>query len=213
MQKNQIKFDLIQMPPQNTNSVVLSVDDMCVVFDPWGRAQDWKNYFAENKLKPLALYATHGHPDHISSAPDLARHYDIDWYMSHRDMDLIDWGNGLLSHFGLPQITGDYKRPLDLSVGQFEILPNVWAEIIPLPGHTLGGVGYYFAQFGVLIVGDTLFQKSYGRTDLPGGNPDTLFQSISKIRNMHLPDATSVVHGHGHHTTIGWLKQNNPYFK
>jgi glyoxylase-like metal-dependent hydrolase (beta-lactamase superfamily II) len=86
-------------------------------------------------------------------------------------------------------------------------------RVFSLPGHTRGGMGFYFPDDDVLIIGDTLFQNSYGRTDLPGGDEQLLFESIAKIYDMCLPDTTVVIHGHGMHTTIGWLKQNNPFFK
>ena len=213
MQKQKNKFELVQMSPQNTNSVVIFDDDKCVVFDPWGRVDDWENYFATRGVRPVAIYATHGHPDHISAAAALATRFNIDWYMSHADLDLIEWGNGLLQYFKLPQLSPNDKKPINLSAGVCTILRDTKMQIIELPGHTRGGVGYYFPDDGVLVVGDTLFQESYGRTDLPGGDEQSLFQSIAKIYNMYLPDTTAVVHGHGMHTTIGLLKQKNAFFR
>ena len=213
MQSPKNKIELVQMPPQNTNSVVVFNDANCIVFDPWGRAGDWKKYFSEHNVTPIAIYATHGHPDHISAAAELAEHFDIDWHMSHLDMDLIDWGNGLLDYFGLPKLSHDNRAPIDISSDcRKMIFSDTEMQIITLPGHTRGGVGYYLPDAGVFIVGDTLFQDSYGRTDFPGGDEQILFQSISKIYDMKLPDTTVVIHGHGHHTTIGWLKQNNRFF-
>ena len=201
------------MSPQNTNSVVVFNGDKCVVFDPWGRIDDWNRYFVEHQTQPIAVYATHGHSDHISAAAAIASRYDIDWYMSHTDLDLIDWGNGLLEYFRLPKLSLADKKPVDLKPGAHTILLDTKMQVIPLPGHTRGGVGFYFPDDGVFIVGDTLFQDAYGRTDLPGGDEKILFESIAKIYDMHLPDETVVLHGHGMHTTIGWLRRNNPFFK
>lgn len=213
MQSPRNKFEIVQMSPQNTNSVVVFDGDKCVVFDPWGRADDWEKYFVSHDVTPTAIYATHGHPDHISAAAELATRFNIDWYMSHMDLDLIEWGNGLLEYFGLPKLSAQDKAPIDLVDDKQTILSTTKMCVISLPGHTRGGVGYFFPDYGVFLVGDTLFQDSYGRTDLPGGDEKVLFQSIGKIYDMHLPDSTSVVHGHGMHTTIGWLKENNPFFK
>ena len=213
MQKQKNKFELVQMSPQNTNSVVIFDGDKCVVFDPWGCVNDWKKYFKERGVYPTAIYATHGHSDHISAAAQLAEQFGIDWYMSHADLDLIDWGNGLLEYFGLPKLSPNDKAPINITAGEHTILSDTKMQIIELPGHTRGGVGYLFPDDNILIVGDTLFQTAYGRTDLPGGDEKTLFKSISKIFDMHLPDWTAVIHGHGMHTNIGWLKQNNPFFK
>ena len=63
------KFELIQMPPQNTQSVIVRSGVVCVIFDPWGRAEDWENVLKERGLTLRAIYVTHGHPDHISAAP------------------------------------------------------------------------------------------------------------------------------------------------
>ena len=210
-QKN--KFELVQMSPQNTNSVVIFDGAHCVIFDPWGRADDWEKYLESRNVKPVAIYATHGHSDHISAAAELATRFNIDWYMSHADMDLIDWGNGLLEYFDLPKLSPNDKTPIDLTIGEHTILSGTKMRVFSLPGHTRGGMGFYFPDDDVLIIGDTLFQNSYGRTDLPGGDEQLLFESIAKIYDMCLPDTTVVIHGHGMHTTIGWLKQNNPFFK
>ena len=200
------------MSPQNTNSVVIFDGDRCVVFDPWGCAEDWEKYFNDRDVRPAAIYATHGHSDHISAAAQIAARYDIDWHMSHLDLDLIDWGNGLLEYFGLPKLSPTDKQPINIIAGKHTILGYTRMQVIELPGHTRGGVGYLFPEDNVFIVGDTLFQTAYGRTDLPGGDENTLFASISKIYDMNLPDYTAVIHGHGMHTTIGWLKNNNPFF-
>ena len=85
-------------------------------------------------------------------------------------------------------------------------------KIIASPGHTPGGVMFYFPQHRVLLVGDTIFQDSYGRTDFPGGSDVDIIKSIHNLYAMNLNDDTVVVHGHGMETNIGWLKQNNPYF-
>ena len=210
-QKN--KFELVQMSPQNTNSVVIFDGANCVIFDPWGHADDWEKYLESHDMKPTAIYATHGHSDHISAAAKIATRFNIDWHMSHNDLDLIEWGNGLLEYFNLPKLSPNDKAPIDLVPGEHIILSGTKMHVFALPGHTRGGMGFYFPDYNVFIVGDTLFQDSYGRTDLPGGNENILFQSIAKIYNMQLPDTTAVIHGHGMHTTVGWLKQHNPFFK
>ena len=114
MPKKKNKFELVQMPPQNTNSVVIFDGDNCVVFDPWGRADDWEKYFVSHDVTPTAIYATHVHPDHISAAAQIATRFNIDWYMSHMDLDLIEWGNGLLDYFNLPKLSPNDKAPIDI---------------------------------------------------------------------------------------------------
>ena len=80
------------------------------------------------------------------------------------------------------------------------------------PGHTLGSCCYYFKDQGILFSGDTLFQGSVGRSDLPTGDWDQLMNSVNNIL-MKLPDETTVFPGHGPATTIGQERKTNPYVR
>lgn len=206
------KFELIQMPPRNTQSVIVRSGVDCIIFDPWGRAEDWANVLNERGLTLCAIYVTHGHPDHISAAPKLAQMFNVPWYLHNADFRLVGWGNDLLEYFGLPPITIGDVRPTALELTRTEILPNMFMEIIETPGHTPGGVAYHFPDEQVIIIGDTLFQESVGRYDLPGGDKNMLMKSIANLYNLQLPDETEVIHGHGMATTVEWLIKNNPYF-
>lgn len=214
MQKNNdIKFEVLHLPPTNTNSLLVANGTDAVIFDPWGKAADWEKVLLERGLKLRAIYATHGHPDHISAAPALARAFNIDWFLNANDNYLIGWGNELLDMFGIPHIHDNYKKPLNLSAGTIEILPDIQMEIMESPGHTPGGLMFYFPKYKILLTGDTLFAESHGRFDFPGGNHEQLHQSIHNLYDMDLDDETYVVHGHGMDTTIGWLKKHNQFFK
>lgn len=214
MQKNnEVKFEVLHMPPMNTNSVLVSVGDDAVIFDPWGKATDWEKVLLERGLNLRAIYATHGHPDHIAAAPALARAFNVDWFLNEKDNFLISWGNGLLDMFKLPQIQEPYKKSKDIPLKTIEILPSVKMEVMESPGHTPGGLMFYFPKYKILLVGDTLFQESYGNTAFPGGNERQLFESIGNLYKKNLSDGTWVIHGHGMETSIGWLKKNNPFFK
>lgn len=206
-------FEILHMPPENTNSVLVTRGNDAVIFDAWGRVADWEKLLAARGLRLRAIYSTHGHGDHISAAPMLAEKYNIPWFLNSEDDVLISWSNNLLKYFGLPEIENNYRRPTDLESGTLEILPGVFADVIESPGHTPGGVMYYFPDFGILLTGDTLFRDSCGRYDLPGGDANALMQSVSKLYEMNLPNETYVVHGHGVDSTISQLKSENPYFK
>ena len=231
-------FEILHMPPKSTNSVLLTLGSDAVIFDAWGRAEDWENMLAQRKLNLRAIYATHGHGDHISAAPALAEKFNIPWYLNARDEEMVPEMNGLLNHYGLQPISKNYRRPANLSAGEIEILPGIRASVIETPGHSKGGVAFYFESaavadfivpgsgFGrsapetvplqsapVLIIGDTLFQEEIGAYHFHGGNLRDLRASISKIYDMNLPDDTVVIHGHGMETTIAWLKENNKYFR
>ena len=81
-------------------------------------------------------------------------------------------------------------------------------QVLETPGHTVGGVCYYMAP--AVFVGDTLFRESVGRTDFPGGNFETLVQSI-RTKLFTLPDQTMAYPGHGPETQIAFEKETNPY--
>ena len=88
-------------------------------------------------------------------------------------------------------------------------IPFFNIEVIATPGHKEDAVCYYFPDEHILFTGDTLFQESIGRTDLPGGDMATLIRSLKRL--IMLPDNTQVYPGHGYPTTIEHEKQYNPY--
>ena len=92
------------------------------------------------------------------------------------------------------------------------ILPGVKMDTFETPGHSLGGMCFYFPEYNILLTGDTLFRDGVGRNDLPGGSIDDLRASIKKIILKNYPDETYVVHGHGADSMIKWLKENHPWF-
>ena len=85
-------------------------------------------------------------------------------------------------------------------------------EMLFTPGHSVASLSFYHKNQHLLIAGDVLFRESIGRTDLPGGDFETLVQSI-RTKLYTLPDETHVYPGHGPHTTVGFEKQNNPFVK
>lgn len=194
------------MAPEFTNSVLVSNGANCVIFDAWGRADDWIKLLDSRGLKPVAIYATHGHSDHISAAPALAAHYNIPWFLNQLDVPLILWGNQILDFWELPRIPDDFVRPHDLTAGRVKILNNIEMEIIASPGHSLGGVMFYFPEYKILLTGDTIFRDGVGRTDLPGGDEKQLNESIANLMARDLPDDTYIVHGHGPDSMICDIK-------
>lgn len=206
------KFEILRMSPENTNSLLVSSGDACVIFDAWGRVDDWVRILTARGLRPCAVYSTHGHPDHISAAADLAARYGVDWYLGAADWPLVGWGNDILDYFGLPRINGITVSPTDIIPGATEILPGIEMHTIATPGHSPGGHVFYFPKFKLLMTGDTLFAGGIGRYDLPGGDAAALRRSLIRVRELNLGDDTITLHGHGPESTIGALKKENPYF-
>lgn len=204
------KIETICMQPQNTNSVLVSYNESAVIFDPWGRGEDWIKLLAHRGLKLHSIFCTHGHYDHFSAISGIGK---IKWYLHPSDNEIVLKCNYLLSEIGMEPLDINKTPSSEIKPGEIEILPHVFATGIHCPGHSPGGMAFYLKNENTLIIGDTLFQENVGRYDFPGGNAEQLKRSISKIYAMDLPDDTTVIHGHGPETNIGWLKKNNRFFQ
>ena len=120
---------------------------------------------------------------------------------------LLDTKSNLSKDMGRPvTVTEDVY----LKDGEELDLDGIRIKVLATPGHTAGGVSYYFPEGGFLICGDTLFQESVGRTDFPTGSMSTLVRSV-KEKLFILPEETVVYPGHGDSTTIGHEKKYNPF--
>ena len=181
-----------------------------LVIDPGDNAQGILELLEEDGMKPAAILLTHGHFDHCGAAETLASHYLIPVYCGAGDEDLImdPEQNVSMAFAGRPIVCGavtDWVRDGEkLELAGFEI------QVLGTPGHTAGGVSYYFPTEKAVFSGDTLFFESVGRTDMPAGNTLKLIASI-RSRLFSLPDDTQVLTGHGQSTSIGYEKRNNPY--
>lgn len=102
------------------------------------------------------------------------------------------------------------KADVYLKDGEEVTIEGMTCRLIATPGHTKGSCCYYFEDNKILISGDTLFQESVGRTDLPTGSMGVLVRSV-KEKLMPLPEEVKVYPGHGESTTIGYEKQYNPF--
>lgn len=140
-----------------------------------------QTFLAKNTLTPAAHLITHAHPDHICGAEFVEKTY------------------GILPQIQLPE--GRLNLPA---------FPELHIEVIATPGHKEDCVCFYLPDEGILFSGDTLFQESIGRTDLPGGDMSTLIRSLKRLQE--LPEKTVVYPGHGYTTTIEHEKEYNPYF-
>ena len=136
-QNNTPNFEVLHMPPENTNSLLVTSGGDAVIFDAWGRADAWEKLLESRGLRLRAIYSTHGHGDHISAAPELAEKYNVPWYLNSEDNILISWSDGLLEYFGLPKLDGNYRAPTDIDSGNIEILPNIYMDVIETPGWML----------------------------------------------------------------------------
>jgi hydroxyacylglutathione hydrolase len=203
------------VPPFFKNGYVIGCERTreAVYIDPGDEVDDLLRVIAQEKLQPRAILLTHAHVDHVSGVARAKRALDVPVHL-HRD-DLFLY-NEAVSHgrlFGLdvespPPVDVFYEGEGPFTFGDYDV------RVHHTPGHCPGGVCLQVGRRGEqgmdLFVGDTLFSGSIGRTDLPGGDYQTLLRSITTVL-YKFGDAARVFSGHGPETTIGHERRTNPF--
>ena len=166
--------------------------------------------FIENEgLKPVRLILTHCHIDHILGCKYISERYKLVSEANKIEMPVFQNAERAAAIFGIrlekPPAPGKFIDEKDVIK-----FGNSSLEILFTPGHSPGSLCFYNNEQKFVIGGDVLFHGSIGRTDLPGGNFDTLISSI-KEKLFSLDDDVTVYPGHGQETTIGFEKANNPF--
>ncbi len=191
----------------------------CLIIDPGQDAEQGIEEIIERyRLRPAAVLLTHGHIDHIWSVAPVCGARDIPAYIHPGDRALLsDPAKGLSLAAGQQLFGGlEFTEPddvLELTDGMTLDLAGVELVVDHAPGHTPGSVTFRLpaaAEPGTLFTGDLLFAGSIGRTDLPGGDYETILTSLARVC-LPLPDETAVLSGHGPTTTIGAERAHNPF--
>jgi hydroxyacylglutathione hydrolase len=189
----------------------------CVIIDPGQDAERGIEELLDRyRLKPIAVLLTHGHIDHMWSVAPVCGAKGIPAYVHPDDRALLSDPGKALYLGGKQQFLGGmtFSEPDDvraLEDGEAIPLAGLDFTIGHTPGHTPGSVTFRSGadDLDALFTGDLLFAGSIGRTDLPGGDHETIFRSLA--RTLTLPDATVVLPGHGPTTTIGDERATNPF--
>lgn len=210
-----LKIHSFEFNPFNENTYLIWDDDLKIaaVIDP-GCYDDYekselKNFIEEQKLIPSLLLNTHCHIDHILGVSFIKENYSVKYLIPEKDLPLLRNAVSQGQMFGfeleeLPNPDGFLSEDQIILVGREELKP------LYTPGHTAGEYCFYSEKNRICITGDVLFHRSIGRTDLWGGDYDTLINSI-KIKLLTLPDDTKVYPGHGIESTIGIERKQNPF--
>lgn len=168
------------------------------------------DFVRENSLKLCHMINTHMHIDHSFGVSYISRSYGLPLEANKEDQFLAERIQQQAKMFGLPISVEDLNINTALVDGQIINVGSEELRVIHVPGHSPGGIAFYSPESGFLISGDSLFQRSIGRTDLPGGDYNQLINSLN-VKLMTLPGETVVYPGHGPETMIKDEKDFNPY--
>ncbi len=170
-----------------------------------------QEHIEQQGLSPRLLLNTHCHLDHVFGNQFVAITWDLPLHLHENEQQVLAMAPAMGLQWGMP--FENYRGPQHLLVpGRSIEMDEDRLEILFLPGHSPGSVGFYCPEGGFLIGGDVLFRESIGRSDLPGGDHAALLRSIRE-QLWPLPDETIVYPGHGQPTTIGWEKKHNPFLQ
>ncbi len=216
-----MNIELITVGPFEVNCAVVWGDaKQALVIDPGFDAADIKSVLKKNDLTVAAYLLTHGHADHINALAELHATRPAPVYLHTEDERwAFTAANQIPPHYPVPtkpaaeilhpEVSNDWKKLAPFFQPLENKLPVGAADFhcLETPGHTPGGVCYWFKDEHVCFTGDTLFKGSCGRTDLPNGDARTLSVSLKKLAT--LPPETRIIAGHGDETTIAHELKTN----
>lgn len=198
------------------NSYLLYDDTReCIIIDPGcsdaAEEQILVNTINEHGLTPVRLINTHCHVDHVFGNKFVADTYDLELEAHEGEQPVLAAVPQIAQMYGL-RVTPSPPITKFLEEGDVITFGNSSLDVLFTPGHSPASISFYSKANKILIGGDVLFQGSIGRTDLPGGNFDTLIGHI-KTKFMTLPDNVVVYSGHGPSTNIGFERMHNPFLQ
>lgn len=207
---------MISVGAFEVNCVVVWNDDKeALVIDPGSDSADVNAFLEEEGLVVAGYLLTHGHADHISAlaelheqrpAPVAIHPADLEWCFGET--------NQISPYYPVPQKPAAQFVDPRVFQGLEKQTPlcSILFQTLETPGHTPGGVCYWFEEGKLCLTGDTLFKGSCGRTDLPGGSPSVLSKSLKLLTNT-LPGETQIIAGHGAFSTMEQERQSNFYIQ
>jgi glyoxylase-like metal-dependent hydrolase (beta-lactamase superfamily II) len=200
-------------PFQENTYVISDETNECVIIDPGcydeQEKKELSDYISENQLNVRMLWNTHCHIDHILGNEFVKEKYNTKLYLHSTEEYVLNAQKVLAPHYGF-HLYQQAKPDEYIKEGDSVEFGNQKFSVLFVPGHSPGHIAFYNEKEKVVFAGDVLFQNSVGRTDLPGGNHNTLINSIHQ-KLFTLPEDVTVYPGHGGETTIGVEKRTNPF--
>lgn len=168
------------------------------------------NFIESNGITPVHLVNTHCHIDHVLGNKFVSDEYGLVLTSHQGEKENLYMQPHIAQMYGIPY---DPSPEISVFLDEDDLLTfgNTSLKVLYTPGHSPASISLYEEESGILVAGDVLFKGSIGRTDLPGGDFDTLINNI-KTKFFVLPDEVRVFSGHGPQTTIGEEKRTNPFF-
>ena len=201
---------------ENTYLVYDNDTKETIIFDPgcYSNAEEAKlaGTIERLGLKPVKLINTHCHFDHVFGNAFVKKKYGLELGFHELEVPVLEMGPVVVKMYGMPPMTPSPPADYFIAEGDKITLGDATFEVLFCPGHSPGSICFYNAAENYLIAGDVLFDGSIGRTDLPGGDHQTLLGSIM-TKLLPLPDETVVWPGHGGSTTIGKERGTNPFLR
>ena len=201
-------------PFQENTFVIWDETKECIIIDPGcyeiSEQKKLVNFVSDKKLIPKMLINTHCHIDHILGNEFVSKEWNLDLHLNQLEIPLLDSSDKIADTYGFYNYKKYNRKKKLLNQGDKISFGKSTLEILFTPGHSPGHISLLNKDQKIVISGDVLFNGSIGRTDLPGGDYDTLIKSI-KTKLFLLNDDTLVFCGHGPSTTISKEKNTNPF--
>lgn len=198
---------------ENTYILIDDINKSCIIIDPGcnGTSENFilSTFIEKYALKPQWLINTHCHIDHVLGNQYVAQKYNLELTAHQGEIPVLASCEAVAKMYGIPYVSSPPIMKFLEEGDEIEFCKGK-LKVLFCPGHSPASICLYHEASKSLIAGDVLFNRSIGRTDLPGGDYDTLIESI-KSKLWQLPDETIVYPGHGSATTIGDEKQYNPF--
>lgn len=186
----------------------------CIIIDPGcytaAERQALSDFINQNDLTPVRLINTHCHLDHIFGNKYVADTYQLDLEIHKGEIPVLEAASIAAQMYGIPNMQPSPAPSRFIAEGDTITFGETSLKVLFTPGHSPASISFYCEKNHFVIGGDVLFHGSIGRTDLPGGNFETLMESIT-TQILTLPDRTLVYAGHGPATAVGSEKKTNPF--